>query len=256
MAGISLALSLPANARFLLGGSDDAGLEGKLSDKSVLITCASAGLGLETSEALFKTGATLYLTARDLNKTRSALEEIADTPRVHLLKLELTSLASLRTCATEFLSKTDKLNILIANAGVIATPEGRTQDGFETQFGVNYLARFLLFVFLRSALLNAAKTTTTNSRAIFLSSIAHQYLQVNLDNIYKDGRYENGQAVPQFKSAEQGAATSVWGAGVQIVKKWNEKEGQWVPGYFPHAYSPEEERRLWEVSVGLVGISE
>jgi NAD(P)-dependent dehydrogenase (short-subunit alcohol dehydrogenase family) len=153
-----------------------------LSGKSVLITGASSGIGVKTAKALFVTGATLYLTARDLNKAKAALGEIAQSARVHLLELDLESLSSVRACAKELLSKTTTLNIFIANAGVMATPEGRTKDNSETRFGVKYLAHFLLFILLRPAL-PAGATPESNSRVVFLSSISHRYSEVVFENI-------------------------------------------------------------------------
>ncbi|RHZ43630.1 uncharacterized protein CDV56_100165 [Aspergillus thermomutatus] len=299
----------------------DEGLEGQLTGSSILITGASAGIGVETAKALFTTGATLYLTARDLNKAKHALGDMASSPRVHLLELDLESLASVRACAAELLSHTKTLNIFIANAGVMATPEGRTKDGFETQFGTNYLSHFLLFLLLRPALLAAA-----NSRVIFLASIAHRYSEVVFDNLTLDGEYDKWKAYgqskcallwaaneidrryasqglrafsvqpggirtallqhmseeeksgltddptlgPQLKSPEQGAATSVWGAvsrslkgmggkyleNLQIAKVYDPSEGHWAPGYASYAYSPEKEKKLWEVSLKLVGMNE
>ncbi|KAL4934629.1 NAD(P)-binding protein [Aspergillus undulatus] len=163
----------------------EGGLECQLADKSILITGASAGIGLETAKALFTSGATLYLTARDLEKARHALgEEMVNSPRVRLLQLDLADLDSVRACAITFLelSETGKLNIFVANAGVMASPETHTKDGFETHFGVNYLAHFLLFVLLRPSLLAAARASNSDSRAIFLTSIAHRYAELNLDD--------------------------------------------------------------------------
>ncbi|OOF95783.1 hypothetical protein ASPCADRAFT_207137 [Aspergillus carbonarius ITEM 5010] len=304
----------------------DEGLEGQLTGLSILITGASAGIGVETAKALFTTGATLYLTARDLDKATQALgNELISSPRVHLLELDLSSLDSVRACASNLLSKTQTLNILIANAGIMATPEGRTKDNIELQFGTNYLSHFLLFLLLRPALLSAA-TPQLPSRVIMLSSIAHRSSEVNFSNINLDNEYERWKAYgqskcamlwaaneidrryaaqnlrafsvqpggiqtgllkymseeektgltsdptlgPQFKSPEQGAATTVWGAvskslhglggkyleDVQIAKPFDANEGQWAPGYFPHAYSPEKEKKLWEVSLGLVGVEQ
>jgi NAD(P)-dependent dehydrogenase (short-subunit alcohol dehydrogenase family) len=311
----------------------DEDLTNKLQSTKILITGASSGIGVETAKALFTTGATLYLTARNLDKARAALgDEIAQSPRVHLLKLDLESLDSVRACAQKVLALTKTLNIFIGNAGIMATPEGRTKDGFELQFGTNYLSHFLLFVLLHPALLAGAAAsgpfgTSTPSRVILLSSIAHRYSEVQFDNInFANGTYDkwaaygqskcgmlwlaneidrrySGQGIrafsvqpggiqtgllqhmseeekkglsddptlgPQFKSPEQGAATSVWGAvskalegeggvyleDVQIAKPWDEREGHWAPGYFPHAFSPEKERRLWEASMGFVGVQE
>ncbi|KAF2820957.1 short-chain dehydrogenase [Ophiobolus disseminans] len=296
----------------------DEGLENGITNKKILITGASSGIGVETAKALYTTGATLYLTARHLQKARENLgSELTNSSRVHLLEMDQNSLASVRACAQMFLSAADTLNIFIANAGVMATPEGRTANGFETQFGVNHLSHFLLFKLLKPALL-AGKP----SRAIFLSSIAHRSGEVHFDNINLDGEYDKFVAYaqsktadlwmanevdrryqsqglrafsvqpggiqtnllqhmseeetkgladdpalgPQFKSPEQGAATTVWAAvsnslegmggkymeDVQIAKEWKEEHGQWAPGYAAWAYSPEKEGNLWELSEKLV----
>ncbi|PWY95041.1 short-chain dehydrogenase [Aspergillus sclerotioniger CBS 115572] len=291
----------------------DESLEGQLTGLPILITGASAGIGVETAKALFPTGATLYLTACDLNKATQALGNDLSPPH------------AVRTCASNLLSKTQTLNILIANAGIMATPEGRTKDNNELQFGTNYLSLFLLFLILRPALLSAA-TPKLPSRVILLSSIAHRSSEVNFSNINLDNEYEKWKAYaqskcamlwtaneidrryaaqnlrafsvqpggiqtgllkhmseeektgltsdpklgPQIKSPEQGAATTLWGAiskslhgvggryleDVQIAKPFDASEGHWAPGYSPHAYSPEKEKMLWEVSLGLVGVDE
>jgi NAD(P)-dependent dehydrogenase (short-subunit alcohol dehydrogenase family) len=138
---------------------EDEGLVGKLSDKTMVVTGCSSGIGVETVRALHKTGATLFATARDLEKLKNVVDEIvASDPSnkapIHIIEMELSSLASVRKAAEEILAKSNgKVNILVNNAGVMACPEGRTEDGFETQFGVNHLAHFLLFEILKPALL-------------------------------------------------------------------------------------------------------
>lgn len=302
----------------------DEALEGKLVGKIILITGCSSGIGIETARVLHTTGATLYLTARSLSKAKSALGDLTTSPQVHLLELDLNSLESVRACATEFLSKEKKLDVFIANAGIMATREGKTQDGFETQLGVNHLAHFLFFNLLKPALLAAAP-----SRAVFLSSIGHRSAEVNFDdiNFSKEGSYNPWVAYGQsktcnlwtaneierrygnkglhswsvqpggvpasgllqhtpaetqaalsedevlkkvFKNIEQGAATSVWGAvakalegkggkyleDCQIAKPWKEEDGQWAPGYASFAYDKEKEKKLWAMSLELVGMKE
>lgn len=298
----------------------DAGREDALTDKVILTTGCSSGLGIETARALYVTGATLYLTARNLEKAKSALGEIVASPRVHLLHLDLNSLASVRACAKEFLSKSDTLNILIANAGVMACPEGRTADGFETQFGTNHLAHFLLFYLLKSRLLSSS-TPAFNSRVIIVASSAHRVSTVHLDNLSLDGEYEPWKAYGQsktanvwtaneierrygaqglhafslhpgaiatellrhvsdeqkadwekndflktyWKSPEQGAATSVWGA---VARELEGTGGKYLddcqiappadptqrhgPGYATWAYSPELEAKLWAKTLDLL----
>lgn len=133
--------------------SRNANLENKLGNKVILITGCSSSIGIHTARALYQTGATLYLIARDIQKAKTSLGDIIGSSRVHFLHLDLTSLASVRSCAEEFKSKSSVLNILIQNAGVMACPEDRTADGFKIQFGSNHLAHFLLFYLLEPLLL-------------------------------------------------------------------------------------------------------
>ncbi|TVY53765.1 Retinol dehydrogenase 14 [Lachnellula cervina] len=186
----------------------DENLEGKLEGKVILITGCSSGLGIETAQALATTGATLYLTARDLEKAKKALGNLIASPRVHLLELDLDSLASVRACASEFLSKSSRLNIFIANAGIMACPEGRTKDGFESQFGTNHLAHFLLFNLLKPTLL-ASSTPDFNSRAVILTSIAHRWGSVVFDNLNLDGIYDPSVAYSQSKTANLWTANEI-----------------------------------------------
>ncbi|KAK7224861.1 hypothetical protein V2G26_012864 [Clonostachys chloroleuca] len=230
----------------------DEQLENKFVGKNILITGCSSGIGLETARALFATGATLYLTARDVPKAESELSSLKASGRVHFLELDLNSLDSVRACASKFLSQTDHLHLFIANAGVMACPESRTKDGFETQFGVNHLAHFLLFNLLKDALLRSA-TPELNSRAVFLTSVGHRMATVNFENLNLEGAYNEWAAYGQSKTAvvcrqrdrspiqkhmsddamqmfagdeaqaawktpEQGAATTVWAATAKALE--------------------------------------
>ena len=89
-----------------------------------------------------------------------------------MLPLQLDSLQSVRQCAAAFLAQSSALHVLICNAGVMATPEGKTADGWETQFGTNHLAHFLLFQQLLPTLL-ASSTPSFHSRVIAVSSWGH-----------------------------------------------------------------------------------
>jgi NAD(P)-dependent dehydrogenase (short-subunit alcohol dehydrogenase family) len=194
---------------------EDEQAEGQLTGKVILITGCSSGLGVETARTLYKTGATLYLTGRDVEKAKTALSDIVDSPRVHLLKLDLTSLASVHACAKEFKSKSKQLNILIENAGVMACPEGRTVDGFETQFGTNYLAQFLLFYLLKPTLL-ASSTPDFESRVVIVASSSHRMSSVHFDNLSLEGEYEPYKAYGQSKTA------CVWTAN-EIERRYGSK---------------------------------
>lgn len=98
----------------------DEGLEGKLVGKIIVITGTSSGLGIETVRALSTTRATLFPTARNLDKAKTALEDIFEPSRMHLIEMDQGSLNSVRAAAAQILSKTDKINILINNAGIMA----------------------------------------------------------------------------------------------------------------------------------------
>ncbi|GJC78750.1 short-chain dehydrogenase TIC 32, chloroplastic [Colletotrichum liriopes] len=186
---------------------ENEGLIGKLSGKVVLITGANAGIGVETARAIHATGATLFLTARDSVKAQQAVDSIKNGPGpksdapIHTIELRLDSLASVRSAAKAFFSMSDKLNILILNAGVMATPEGKTEDGFETQFGTNHLGHFLFFQLLKPALL-AASTPKFQSRVVAVSSTAHRLSKVRLDDLsFEKDPYTPWTAYGQSKSA-------------------------------------------------------
>jgi len=179
----------------------DEDIKGKWHDKRILITGCSSGIGVETAKALLDTGATLYLTARDLTKAEKELgQDVLRSGRAHLLELDLNSLASVRKCADGFLARENKLDILIANAGVMATPEGRTVDGFETQFGTNHLAHFLLIQLLLPTLSRSAGPESA-SRVVILSSVGHRGGGVNVSNLSLQGQYHPWAAYAQSKTA-------------------------------------------------------
>lgn len=174
---------------------------GKLADKTVLITGCSSGLGIETAHALKLTGARLFLTVRDVAKGRKALDGILEPGKADLLLLDLNSLASVRQCAAEFLQASgNKLNILINNAGIMGSPEKITADGFESQFGTNHLAHFLLFQLLKPALLSSS-TTGFHSRVVSLSSVAHRSHPLKVDGLMLSGEYDLIRAYGRSKTA-------------------------------------------------------
>ncbi len=133
-------------------------LEGvDLSGQTVLVTGASAGLGQETARAIAAHGGNLVLGVRDVAKGEVAIEAAraaaAETgATVELREVDLASFASIREFTDGVIADHDRLDVIIANAGVMACPEGRTTDGFETQFGTNHLGHFLLVNRLRGLL--------------------------------------------------------------------------------------------------------
>ena len=150
-------------------------LEGvDLSGKRVLITGVSAGLGVETARSVVAHGGTVVGTARDLAKARRALAE-AGNPAVTLVEADLASLSSVRKAASDLLARAEPFDVIIANAGVMACPFGKTQDGFETQFGTNHLGHFVFVNRLVPLLRSGAGVAT-------LSSAGHQISDVNIED--------------------------------------------------------------------------
>ncbi|KIL86201.1 hypothetical protein FAVG1_10598 [Fusarium avenaceum] len=181
----------------------DEGVQDKLQGQVIVITGTSSGIGIETARALAATGATLYLTARDLNKAKSALEGIFDPSRMELFEMDQASLSSVRAAAAAILSKTSKIHCLINNAGIMAIPDHRlTVDGHELQFGTNHLSHFLLFELLKPALL-ANASPALPSRVVNLSSSSHNISGINDGNDYafKSVKYDPNTAYGQSKTA-------------------------------------------------------
>jgi NAD(P)-dependent dehydrogenase (short-subunit alcohol dehydrogenase family) len=131
---------------------------------------------------------------------------LSELPHVFLLQLDLNSLASVQACAKECLSRSKVPNLLICNAGVMATSEGRTADGFEIQFGTHHLAHFLLYNLLKPVLL-VPSSPDFNSRVIVIPSIAHRFSEAHFDNLNFDGEYNPWTADGQSETAISGRPT-------------------------------------------------
>lgn len=118
-----------------------------LTGQVVVVTGANAGIGKETAVELAAMGATVVLACRDAGRGSAALEEVrrrSGSEQVVLGTLDLASFASIRAFAGWFLSTYDRLDVLVANAGLIVDGRQETEEGFELMFGVNHLGHFLL----------------------------------------------------------------------------------------------------------------
>jgi NAD(P)-dependent dehydrogenase (short-subunit alcohol dehydrogenase family) len=151
-----------------------------LKGKRVLVTGVSAGLGVETARSLAARGAHVVGAARDLSKAENATAQVrkdaADNGGTfELIGLDLGNLKSVRACADQLLAKGEPFDVVIANAGVMATPFGYTADGFETQFGTNHLGHFVLVN-------RIARLIRAGGRLINLSSSGHRYSNVDLED--------------------------------------------------------------------------
>ncbi|MBQ1081041.1 oxidoreductase [Nocardiopsis sp. B62] len=159
-----------------------------LTGRTAVITGANSGLGLETARVLAGRGARVVLAVRDTAKGERAAAEIPGTTEVR--RLDLADLASVREFADGWRGD---LELLINNAGLMAIPESRTSDGFETQFGVNHLGHF--------ALTNLLLEHVTG-RVVTVSSGLHRSVnRIDFENPNLEGRYTPYRAYGQSKLA-------------------------------------------------------
>ena len=171
-----------------------------LSGKRILITGVSAGLGVETARALVAHGADVVGAARDLAKAEKATAQVraaaaASGGSFALIALDLASLASVRAAADALVADGRRFDIVIANAGVMAAPFGKTVDGFETQFGTNHLGHF---TFVN----RIAPLIKDGGRFVSLASSGHRFSDINLEDPNFDrGDYEPWAAYGRSKTA-------------------------------------------------------
>ena len=171
-----------------------------LTGKVVLITGATTGLGKESARALGAAGATVVLTARTAEKGRVAVEQLLELVPggdFSFEVMELGSLASVRAFTDRFLASHDRLDVLLANAGIMAVPYGTTEDGFELQFGTNHLGHFVLVNRLMPLLKASAP-----SRIVNLSSAGHFASGIIWDDPnFETNEYSKMDAYGQSKTA-------------------------------------------------------
>jgi len=172
----------------------------RLDGKTVVITGANTGIGKVTAMELSKRGAKVVMLCRNMEKAEEAAEEIrkATEGKVVVHKLDLSSLASVRECAEQLGNSLEKIDILINNAGIMACPEMRTQEGFEMQIGTNHFGHFLLTNLVMPLLKKAAPT----ARIVNVSSLAHTRGQIQWDDInFEKTPYDAIKAYGQSKLA-------------------------------------------------------
>jgi NAD(P)-dependent dehydrogenase (short-subunit alcohol dehydrogenase family) len=171
-----------------------------LKGKRILVTGVSAGLGVETARTLVAHGADVVGTARDLDKAKRATSEVSQAAAesggsLEVVELDLASLKSVRAAADKLVADGRSFDVIIANAGVMATPLGKTKDGFETQFGTNHLGHF---VFVN----RIAKLLKKGGRLVNLSSSGHRFSNVDLnDPNFETTPYEPFVAYGRSKTA-------------------------------------------------------
>ncbi|MGY1714766.1 SDR family NAD(P)-dependent oxidoreductase [Geodermatophilus sp. SYSU D01106] len=168
-----------------------------LTGRRAVVTGASSGIGVETARALATAGAEVVLAVRDVAAGQRTAADIARTSGrddVTVARLDLADLASVDAFTAAW---SGPLHVLVANAGVMDTPYGRTRQGFETQFGTNHLGHFALATGLHGALAAAG-----DARVVVVSSSGHAASPVVFDDLFFERRpYDPGLAYGQSKTA-------------------------------------------------------
>jgi NAD(P)-dependent dehydrogenase (short-subunit alcohol dehydrogenase family) len=156
-----------------------------LTGKVIIVTGANSGIGFEAAKEFARKGAQTILACRSLEKAQAALAEIqAEFPNapVEVMQLDLASQKSVHQFADAVQAKYDRLDVVANNAGIMWPPYGKTEDGFECQFGTNHLGHFALTGLLIDLLLK-----TPGSRVVNVSSVGHRSGVMDFDNLMFEG---------------------------------------------------------------------
>jgi len=171
-----------------------------LTGRDAIVTGGASGIGVETVRALATAGARVTIATRDLSKAQSIAETLRAETGSSLIEADLVdlgSLASVRAFVDGYVAQHTRLDLLINNAGIMATPFGLTPDGFELQFGTNHIGHFALATGLLPALRAAGK-----ARVVSLSSIGHRRSDIHYDDLNFEHRpYDPFSAYGQSKTA-------------------------------------------------------
>ncbi|HKM92570.1 MAG TPA: oxidoreductase [Prolixibacteraceae bacterium] len=172
-----------------------------LQGKTIIVTGGNSGLGYESVKAFAQSGAKVVLACRDIIKGEKAKSEIMKAKplgEIVVMKIDLMDLKSIRAFAQQFKSDFTQLDVLMNNAGIMATPNFKTNDGFEAQLGTNHLGHFAL-----TGLLIDLIKATPNSRVVNVSSLAHKSGVIDFDDLmFERGRkFKSMRAYGQSKLA-------------------------------------------------------
>jgi len=172
-----------------------------LQGKTIIVTGGNSGLGYESVKAFAQKGATVILACRNLEKGELAKSEIKQTEpngQVEVMKIDLMDLASVKEFADQFNKMYSNLDVLLNNAGIMATPYFKTKDGFEAQLGTNHLGHFAL----TGLLLDRIKDTP-GSRVVNVSSMAHKSGKIDFNDLMFeiDRKFKTMKAYGQSKLA-------------------------------------------------------
>jgi NAD(P)-dependent dehydrogenase (short-subunit alcohol dehydrogenase family) len=171
-----------------------------LTGRTVVVTGANSGLGLEATRAFARKGATVVMACRDESRGDAAARDVRRTVRdadTEVRELDLASLDSIAAFAESFTSDYEELHMLCNNAGVMAVPRRETADGFESQFGINHLGHFAL----TGHLLPVLRETEGQTRVVTHSSEAHRRGRIDFDDLQGEREYSAWGAYGQSKLA-------------------------------------------------------
>lgn len=175
---------------------NDTSGESRLDGLTAVVTGANSGLGLQTAIGLARRGASVVLACRNEDRGAAALQRARDasgSTSLTLRQLDLANLGSIRSFSRDWAGP---LDLLINNAGVMATPLRRTADGFEQQFGINHLGHFAL-----TGLLLKALRQSPSARVVTVSSLAHRRGRIDFEDLNAHSRYRPWKAYNQSKLA-------------------------------------------------------
>ncbi|MFT5573716.1 MAG: NAD(P)-dependent dehydrogenase (short-subunit alcohol dehydrogenase family) [Cryomorphaceae bacterium] len=169
------------------------------ANKTILITGGNAGIGFATAKYLVRQGQTVIIACRNKEKANAAIKAIeaeVEDADISFRSLDLASLKNVRNFAQELLRDYQSIDVLINNAGAMPSSKILTEDGFEFQFGVNYLGHFLLTHLLLPALDKAG-----SPRIVHVSSIMHLIGKINPKSFKGGVKYSATKAYAQSKLA-------------------------------------------------------
>lgn len=170
-----------------------------LTGKTALVTGANTGLGFETALGLYEAGACVILACRTIEKadeTKFRIQSLPGKGSVESTVLELSNLKYVKQFAEIFLAQHNELHLLINNAGVATPPQSSTAEGYELQFGVNFLGHFVL-----TGALYPLLKKTRDSRIVTLSSMGYERATIDFDNLRLEKGYDPLREYRQSKLA-------------------------------------------------------
>ena len=171
-----------------------------LSGKTAVVTGSNTGIGFETALDLYQKGAKVYIACRNEEKASNAIKRMkaqGGTGELVYSHLNLASLSSVKAFSHKVVATESRLDLLVNNAGIMIPPPSKTEDGFEIQFGVNFIGHFALTGHLFNLL-----EATKGSRVVTLSSIAHRGAVIDFDNFRLEKAYSNWREYGQSKLAD------------------------------------------------------